>query len=528
MGPRTLVLLALALVLSLPFVVRTLAGSGAPPAAARDPNAVRLVIITPHVEQIRDEFAAAFDRWHFRTHGQHAVIDWRVPGGTSDIVKQLEATFEAAARKGLIDAQGRVPPGEAGADLFFGGGSYEHGKMKAEHKAATPDGRTVTYRMGRPAGFDKATLDALYGDNKIGTQNLYDPDQYWLGTALSGFGIVYNRDVLKTLDLPEPRTFADLTDPRYFNLLALADGRQSGSVTTTYDSIMNKEGWDRGWRILREMSANARYFASSSTRPPIDVSQGEAAAGLAIDFYGRGQAQYLLAPGQDPREGRVGYVDPEGAAYIDADPVSILNGCQDFDLARRFVEFCLTDEAQALWQFHALTSPAARTDAPGYPKSPDGRPFGPETNELRRMPVRREMYRRYAELFVDKTDPFTIAIDVPSRGWRSLIAPLMAAMAIDTSHDLRAAWRALTAARAAAKDGRFPADRLAEMERLFYAMPTHTMRDGTTLELSEKNYKAISDDTKKWTDLDHGRRSLIAYTTFFRENYRRVTALGPP
>src|SRR6185369_4088714 len=133
--------------------------------------------------------------------------------------------------------------------------------------------------------------------------------------------------VLRELGLPEPRAFGDLTDFRYFNMLALADGRLSGSITTAYDSILNKEGWKNGWKMLREMSANARYFASAAPKPPIDVSQGEAAAGLAIDFYGRTQSQAVLAPGQDPADSRVGYVDPKGATYIDADPVTILRGC---------------------------------------------------------------------------------------------------------------------------------------------------------------------------------------------------------
>src|SRR5690606_17069006 len=173
---------------------------------------------------------------------------------------------------------------------------------------------------------------------------------YWLGTALSGFGIVYNRDVLEELGLPEPESFDDLTAFGYFNLLALADPRMSGSVTTTYESILNNQGWDSGWRTLREMAANSRYFATSSTRPPIDVSQGDAAAGLAIDFYGRGQAQEVMAAGETAETSRVGYVDPKGAVYIDADPVSILRGGPSPELAQRFVEFLLTDEAQALWQ----------------------------------------------------------------------------------------------------------------------------------------------------------------------------------
>ncbi len=521
MGQRLAVIIALLLVLSLPFVVRATSGGAsrsrtAPPSA----GALRLVVVSPHVEQIREEFGRGFERWYLRTHAAHVSVDWRTPGGTSDIIKQLESTLDAAARNGLIDAQGQAQPGTAGCDVFFGGGSVEHDKMRAPKAAIGPGGAKIVYRMGRPMGFGRKQLDDWFGENKIGVQPLYDTDEYWVGTALSGFGIVYNKDLLARLNVPDPTSFGDLCDFRLFNLIALADGRQSGSITTTYDSILNKEGWDNGWRMLREMCGNARYFASASTKPPIDVSQGDAAAGLAIDFYGRYQGQGLLAPGEDPSHSRVGYVDPAGTVYIDADPVSILNGASNFDLSKSFVEFCLTEEAQALWQF-----PVVGTTARQSPSDADGRPFGPDRYPLRRMPIRRVMYEKYAQYFIDQTNPFLAASDVKQNGWRSAIPPMMAAFGIDTAPDARAAWAALNQARALARESRFPPAQLAEMERAFYAMPTHTMRDGTTLEFNAANFKAISADTDAWKDLDHGRRSLIAYTAFFRDHYRRVIEL---
>jgi len=520
MRTRILVAVAFALVLALPLIVRGLArgqgdtagGAFQTPGAGGEP--VRsLVIVTPHVEQIRLEFGAAFDGWHRTKFGQGVRIDWRVPGGTSEIVKQIEAQADAALRQGRLDQEGRFEPGTSGADVFFGGGSYEHGKM-AQQKTA-PGNEATKYTLGRAAGFPQAQLDEWYGENKIGVQKLYDPGQVWLGTALSGFGIVYNRDTLKKLGLPEPRNFRDLCDPRYFNLLALADGRLSGSITTTYESILNKEGWD-GWRTLREMCGNARYFASASTRPPVDVSQGEAAAGLAIDFYGRGQSQFVLRPGEGPDDSRVGYVDPEGAVYIDADPVTILNGCSDFELSRRFVEFCLTVDAQALWQFRSRASLGSAGVA--------GDGLGPAVYELRRMPVRRVMYDTYRDRMVDKTNPFEAASDVPGRGWRDAIAPMMAAFGIDTAEECREAWRALNEARVAAATGECPQAVLRAMESSFYAMPGHKMLDGRELEFSEANFKAISADVSKWRDPERARRAQISYTSFFKARYREVVA----
>lgn len=526
MKARLAIAMAFVVVLSLPFLVRALAGGGdvarLSAGSATGVGAATLIVVTPHVEQIRLEFGAAFNRWHQRLHGSPAVIDWRTPGGTSEIIKQLEAQFDAAARGGRIGADGRAEKGAVGFDLFFGGGSFEHGKMKAVRKAQGVGGTPIEYRMGQPAGFTQQQLDDWFGLNKIGVQTLYDPDQYWIGTALSGFGIVYNKDVLKRLGLPEPRSFGDLCDPRYSNMLALADPRQSGSVTTTFESIMNKEGWDQGWRILRELCANARYFASAATRVPVDVSQGEAAAGLAIDFYGRGQAQFTVRPGQDPATARVGYVDPQGAVYIDADPVSILNGAPNAELARRFVEFCLSDEAQVLWQMPPRSHVAG--DVAGWPDGPDGRPLGPERYELRRMPVRRAMYEQYGRWFVDKANPFELASDVPGRGWRGAISPMMAAFGADVMPELRAAWAGLNRVRDHVKAGKASECDLAEIETVFYAWPKHRMKDGAELQFNEANFKAIYADADKFKDTERARRALIEYTQFFRTQYRRVAS----
>jgi ABC-type Fe3+ transport system substrate-binding protein len=539
---RVAVLVALLLVLGIPFGVRLQQRAVR---AREQPNTVAtgpqdtLIVVTPHVEQIRAEFGERFDRWRRHRSGRPARIDWRSVGGTSEIIKLLEAQYAAAFKAGLIafTQPGRpsAAPGSLGFDVMFGGGSYEHGKLKAgvTVDAPAPPGvpggpgqdRRVRIPMSVPAGFTREQLDAWYGPNQIGAQHLYDPDQHWLGTALSGFGIVFNRDRLREQGLPEPRAFADLTDPGYAGGLALADPRLSGSVTTTYESILNKEGWERGWRILRDLAANARYFASSSTRPPVDVAAGDAIAGLAIDFYGRGQAQAIMQPGETADTCRVGYVDPQGAVYIDADPVSILLGGPNPALAREFVEFCLSDEAQSLWQMPARVNPASANN----PAGEDGERLGPRRYELRRMPVRRSMYERYGAHFIDRANPFDLASPVKPRGWRDAIAPMMAAFAIDCEAEVRAAWRALNSARAAAAADPSMVPLLERMEAMFYAMPDHPMPAGApaaggaaSLPFTEANYRAIADATDRWRDPVRGAEARIAYTRFFREQYRRV------
>ena len=518
---RVLILVSLVLVLGVPFAMQ--------PARERDTasaDAPVVVIVTPHVEQIRSEFQRAFSAWHERTYAEPVRISWRTPGGTSDIVKLLQSEFGANIKQGNIAADGSCEPGTIGFDLMFGGGSFDHGRL-ARGVTTAPEGvDPFNVPISVPAGFSQAQLDEWYGENRIGSEQLYHPEQYWLGTALSSFGIVYNRDVLARLGVAEPTSFKDLTDPRLAGWIALADPRQSGSITTTFDSILGNYGWNEGWRVLRAMTANSRYFTNSSTRPPIDVSQGEAAAGLAIDFYGRGQAQVIMRPGDTPETCRVDYADPKGAVYVDADPVSIIRGGPRPDLARRFVEFTLTEEAQSLWQFNAVGSEAGAEN----PLGPSGEAMGPVQHELRRMPVRRVMYEKYLPYFVDKSDPFTLASDTRNPGWRTGVQVMMGSFAIDVGPSQDDAWAAMRDA-----DERLRA----EMEPLFYAFPDPDRiaalwerefgRAGielpadALLPFTEENYRAVRDT---WRDGAVAKRLEIIYTLIFQEQYERVVTLA--
>jgi ABC-type Fe3+ transport system substrate-binding protein len=493
---RIVIAFFLGLILGVPFAL-TLGGDKETAPA----NAERLIVISPHVPQIRTEFGRAFSEWHLREHGTPAVVDFRTPGGTSEIRKQLEAMFSSAVKnlvdRGLLDPSipddALLPPGSVEYDIFFGGGSFDHGQTANPMSIAvrTPDGQNavVRIRQSAPAGFTQAELDAIFGENRIGPQKLYDPDQRWIGTALSSFGIVFNREVLARLGLPEPAGFHSLTDPRLIGWVALADPRQSGSVTTTFDSILGNQGWEQGWRTLRGMCGTTRYFTNSSTKPPIDVSMGEAAAGLAIDFYGRGQAQVIAETGGGDR---VGYTDPAGAVYVDADPVSLLNGAPNPELAKRFIRFCLTDEAQALWQF--------RAGDPTNPSGPDGRPMGPRDHELRRMPVRRAMFERYFEHFTDQVNPFEIVSDVQNPGWRTGVQVMMGAFGVDLAEECRAAYTALERGR---QSGKFTPAEIAELEERFYAFPETRIESLTALpgfaQLSDEAKSLIESRGWKWS-----------------------------
>ena len=84
-----IVFVLLALVLATPFALRQ-DGEEANLSAG---SAERLVIITPHNQSIQSEFARAFVDHMKREYDREVFIDWRQPGGTSEIAKFLRSEY---------------------------------------------------------------------------------------------------------------------------------------------------------------------------------------------------------------------------------------------------------------------------------------------------------------------------------------------------------------------------------------------------------------------------------------------------
>jgi ABC-type Fe3+ transport system substrate-binding protein len=286
------------------------------------------------------------------------------------------------------------------------------------------------------------------------------PGPKWVGVCLSSFGIVYNADVYRSLQLPAPAGWHDLTDDRLSGMLALADPTHSGSAAVAYMMVIQRRmadaeaevfareprlkamdrasrdkdpayrgaiahGWARGMGELQLIAANARYFTDMAPQVPHDVGNGEAAAGVAIDFYGRTYAEIVGAE-------RCSFVAPAAATAITPDPVAILAGVNGADLERatHFVEFLLSKEGQLLW--------AKRPGTPG----------GPMERALRRPPVRPDVYADQSD-WADHTNPFLEAGGFNQRGeWMALMTELRlvwAAAWVDAREALLDANRAVTA-----------------------------------------------------------------------------------
>jgi hypothetical protein len=66
-----------------------------------------LVIVTPHNESIRYEFSRGFADHYLRNTGKHVRVDFRTPGGTSEIARYIDGEYLAAFQNYWVHTLGQ-------------------------------------------------------------------------------------------------------------------------------------------------------------------------------------------------------------------------------------------------------------------------------------------------------------------------------------------------------------------------------------------------------------------------------------
>ena len=89
------ILVALLAVVAVPFLFRQ-------PEIDNNSAEDDLIIISPHSEAIRFEFTRAFADYYRKSTGRSVHIDWRLPGGTTEIVRYLNSEYRSLVPK-LLD-----------------------------------------------------------------------------------------------------------------------------------------------------------------------------------------------------------------------------------------------------------------------------------------------------------------------------------------------------------------------------------------------------------------------------------------
>lgn len=362
------------------------AGNTAANTASSGGSAKTVTIISPHTREIQTEFTALW-----KAKNPDIDIKWLDQGGTSPDLKFVRQQFSApgAEEKGI------------GIDLFFGGGGETFTQLESE-----------------------GLLTPLPSDYNIPAElngvPLRGKDNTWVAAALSGFGILYNKQIAARDKLPIPQTWVDLTNPKLRDRIELVDPRHSGSAHTAYEIILQSNGWERGWKILTAMSGNARIFATTGGEPLQDVQNGEAVFCPSIDFYALSS---IKRAGAD----KLGYIEPKGQFVVTADPIALLPGAPNSANAQKFVQMVMSPEGQKLWYL------------------PKGSAGGPKNSDLFRLPALPTAYKPIPKNASAKGDPYArknaAKYDAEKAAIRrSALGELIGSVLVDNHDAIKAAW----------------------------------------------------------------------------------------
>lgn len=307
-----------------------------------------IVILTPHFTGIQNVADADFKAWYETKTGRGVTITW---------VSKDTATSLALVREAGGD------PAKVTWDVWWGGG-LDAFKIAESENLLEPfylpnDSDWLNINASIPPtlfGLPLKDLTAEYGKYT------------WWGSALSGFGIMYNIPYLDANNLPVPKDWTDLTNPVYSGHIVACPPSKSGSNHMIVEIILQYYGWEEGWAILTKTGGNIGEYTEKSHHVPPLIGRGEYGIAPVIDFYGLAQVS-ALGPNV------VGFFYPPADeevkhTVINPDSAAILKGAPHPETAKWFMKFVLGYDGQKMLFKDPINRLAIREDV--YAVAPAG------------------------------------------------------------------------------------------------------------------------------------------------------------
>ena len=294
----------------------------------------KLVVVTSFPKDLTSAFQQAFQKAHPKVTVE--ILNRNTNAG----VKYLQ---ETASNNGM--------------DLFW---------------ASAPD----AFEVLKGAGLLQAYKPKVEGiPDKVGAYPINDPEGMYAGFAASGYGIMWNTRYMKANNLPAPKEWSDLAKPVYYDHVAISAPSRSGTTHLTIETILQGEGWEKGWRTNKEIAGNYRTITERSFGVPDGVNSGSFGIGIVIDFF----ALSSQASGFP-----VEFVYPTVTTIVPAN-IGIVKNAPNKAAAETFVDFILSPEGQEVLLQPAIrrlpVNPATYAKAPaGYPNPFKDTSLGSQVN----------------------------------------------------------------------------------------------------------------------------------------------------
>ena len=167
------------------------------------------------------------------------------------------------------------------------------------------------------------------------------PEGYYTGIALNPIVFLSNRSFLAENKLQPPASWNDLLHPAYRQQLQMADARTSGTgVNRLISTIFAFGSEDAAYKYMKELDKQVQVYTKSGGGGTVPVGTRQAGAGVffLVDCILTQQSGYDV----------VISVPKEGSA-VALEACALVKGGKNHDLAKKFLDWLVTDEAQSLY-----------------------------------------------------------------------------------------------------------------------------------------------------------------------------------
>jgi iron(III) transport system substrate-binding protein len=183
-----------------------------------------------------------------------------------------------------------------------------------------------------------------------------------VGIYMGALGFGYNTEALAKRGLPEPKCWSDLTKAEYKGEVQMPNPNSSGTAYTMLATMVQLLGEDKGFQYLTGLHKNINQYTQSGSAPIKAASRGETTIGISfLHDVATAIAEKFPIKAVSPCEG-TGY---------EIGSMSIIEGARNVDSAKKWYDWALTPEAQALAEeakAYQVPSNMKASPPPGAPK----------------------------------------------------------------------------------------------------------------------------------------------------------------
>lgn len=202
-----------------------------------------------------------------------------------------------------------------------------------------------------PKGLDK--LDKRYYDTK-------NNPPLWVGQRAYIAAVCYNTVEGKKHNIPEPKTWQDLTKAAYKGHVIMPNPNSSGTGFLDVSAWLQMWGKDKGWAYMDALHENVARYTHSGSAPCKMAAAGEIPVGISFDYRGA-KSKSEGAP--------IEVIVPSEGVGWDLESFGVVKGAKNLKAAQALADWSVTRTANEIYskQYAVVAMPGVAKPVPNLP-----------------------------------------------------------------------------------------------------------------------------------------------------------------